>query len=141
MTKFETSKCEGVMIKVPEQSGFHSTSNKGIGGIPLFTYDPDINTIEGNWTDIRLPDGNWEYIGLSKELTEEQCDTIVHKGGLRTYKDYVYASVPHKRLDEVGLFNALLEMKFKTARESFNSLLQSLNLDLNKNYAIILKTP
>lgn len=85
-------------------------------------------------------DGSYDLLFLSNRVTEEHAANIVHKGGIGTYRDYVYASEKHEKLDEVGLFNALLEMKFKTAIESFNSLLKSKGLDTDKNYAIIEKT-
>jgi hypothetical protein len=75
--------------------------------------------------------GNWSIIGtVTKDSIDFDCEPLVQKGGLRTYKDYTYVE---KEMDDVGLFNALLMMKFKTPQESFRSLLTSAGLtDYNK---------
>ena len=77
---------------------------------------------------------HFEVISTTKNITEDQAATIVKKGGLRTFKDYTYVD---QDLDEVGLFNALLQFKIKTAKESLDTLLLSESLDLNKNYLIL----
>ena len=77
---------------------------------------------------------HFEVISTTKDITEDQAATIVKKGGLKTFKDYTYVD---QDLDEVGLFNALLQFKIKTAKESLDTLMLSESLDLNKNYLII----
>jgi len=74
---------------------------------------------------IDLPENRGGY-ALLGTVTEKDIDfdpsVYLKKGGLGTYKDYTYIS---KGLDEVGMLDALLEMKFKTASESFYSLLNA----------------
>lgn len=81
-------------------------------------YYLDIHPI---YETIPLPTGKWEILGIvTKDKISFDVEPYVKKGGLGTYKDYSYVD---KELDEVGLFNALIQMRFKTPQESFYSLL------------------
>lgn len=65
-----------------------------------------------------LPPGQWKIISTSKDITEEIASKMVFRSKIGNYKDYTHVD---KEFDEVGLINALLEMKFSTAIESFRS--------------------
>lgn len=85
--------------------------------------------------EIMLPFGKWQYLFCSLNATEEQVAGLVeiHLDGKlrRGYKHYINRTtgfIPRG-------FNAI----HVTALESFQTLLQSLSLDTNKNYAVIQK--
>jgi len=60
--------------------------------------------------------------GKLTDITESLCAEWVFKSRIGTYKDYTCAP---KSYDKIGLIDALLEMKFKTAKESFFSKLEA----------------
>lgn len=64
-----------------------------------------------------LPTGNWQLIGLSDEITEEQASTVIDEPSLFMYVDYT-AKV------DFGM-----KRKFDTSLESFKSLMQSLGCE------------
>ena len=61
-------------------------------------------------------------IGKLTDIKEQQFGEWVFRSKIRTYKDYGHIG---KKYDKFGLIDALLEMKFKTAKESFFSYLES----------------
>lgn len=74
--------------------------------------------------DIHLPKGNWSFAFANPlHPTEAEAREWVFESNIRRFKDYTHAD--KDGLDEVGLFNALLEMSKKTAIESLHSRIRS----------------
>lgn len=76
---------------------------------------------------IDLPLGNWQLIGATKDLTEEQARQIVEQVGLSNgWKDYDTNNIPSC-------------YPYISPIESFRSLLIAKGLDVNKNYILLKK--
>jgi hypothetical protein len=75
---------------------------------------------------------------VAKEGIRFDVEPYVFRSKTGTYRDYTYES---KSFDNVGIFNALLQYKFKTPQESFQSLLQVNKVEIpeNKKLLILLK--
>ena len=105
-------------------------------------------TGDSNWSEniggVNVKLLNYEIISTTKDITEEQAESIVEK-----YTNY--ETETEQLLD--GMYEDYLEKgnywvqdssgtklwAFKTAKESLQSLIQSLGLDVNKNYLILQK--
>lgn len=85
--------------------------------------EDNITYINGDRPHRHLPQGNWQLVGLSDEITEEQASTVIDEPSLFVYVDYT-AKV------DFGM-----KRKFDTALESFKSLMQSLGCE--GNYAVL----
>lgn len=109
-----------------------------------FHYDSHFNRyINHSKGSIKL-DVNTEIISTTKDITEEQTESIVEK-----YTNY--ETETEQLLD--GMYKDYLEKDnywvqnssgtklwaFKTAKESLNSLIQANGVDISKNYLILLK--
>lgn len=78
--------------------------------------------------------GKTKKVGKLTDITEGQFSEWVFRSRIGNYKNYTHV---HKKYDKIGLIDALLEMKLKTAKESFFSKLEvdGLNdFDFNKSY-------
>lgn len=75
-----------------------------------------------------------EIISTTKDITEEQCADIVYHHIVRETK-YYSNYLPFYGRD----FRDVIDNSFKTAKESFQSLLQANNLNITKNYLIVKK--
>lgn len=115
-----------VAVEVPEGSFNHFIKNDQNGN-PRLIYH--LASVESK----PLPPGNWQLLFLSNEVTEEEARGIVlnfkprgfSSGAPREYKNYL-----SKPDDYTGWF--------KSAIESFHSLLKSKNL--TGNFAILKQT-
>jgi hypothetical protein len=78
-----TGKAELLLVKVPEGWKLSGTT-------PNFLYFYPSKSI-------KLPEGNWQIVGISDQLTEEQCRELFVKGGnesigeLYKFNDLFYA--------------------------------------------------
>jgi len=139
---FETSKGKFLAVKMPDlfvsaisNMGYLliKTWNKsnGVTMEQLEDYDKLQKYLEKHDTSkeynqqaIKITDGDWKVIGLAEKISEEQAGDIVFRAKTGRYRNYTHQDVD---LDEVGLLNALLLNKFETAKESFLSLMESVN--------------
>jgi hypothetical protein len=80
-----------------------------------------------------LPDGNWELLGLSHELTEDQLSEVMDAPLRIPNPTNPYC------VEDIAYKSFLNDEYFHTALESFNSLKQSLNLEETKTYAVLFK--
>ncbi len=70
----------------------------------------------------------FKIISATKDITESQAENIIEqKGTTPWFKNYI------KGLANMNWF------EFKTAKKSLQSLIQSIGLDVEKNYLILLK--
>ena len=78
----------------------------------------------------------YKIISTTKDISEEQAGNIVETRKypikLTTYRDYMFL---HNSSDYENEFL----FDYMTAKESLNSLIQSLGLDVEKNYLILQK--
>lgn len=139
MKTIQTQSKELIVVEVPEDAydlSIHHLNeeddNTGENYTVLRCFHSGITTFElseNKHIDCKI-------LGKLSELSEEECSRFVIKGGIGTYKDYCYNL---GKIDKIGVFGALLEMKFKTAKESLISLLQSHGVDTTKNLLLIEK--
>lgn len=106
--QFNTGVCTLLLVKVPD-----SASNIKIE-FERLCFDFVADTLYPDYE--MLPDGNWQFIGLSHELTEEQCKIIVFKmpWGNDCYKNYELIDKPQF----VGI----------NAKQSFDSLCRHMKI-------------
>lgn len=115
--------------------GAESESHKGMKTV--FTKDE-------NYELCVLPEISYEIIFTTKNISEEQAESIVFK-----YTDYetereqllheMYENYLEKGNYWVQDSSGIKLWAFKTAKESLQSLIQANGLDVNKNYLILLK--
>jgi len=119
MKEFKTSKGSFLAVKVPEKaSDFYVFNDK---------YDPYLfYKIKHETGRIHLDYAKYSIIGLLSEITEEQAKEVVDKEMMKTFIDYTQSKV----VDTYCLYSAL---------ESFNSLMQANEIDLNGNWLILKK--
>ena len=103
-----------LLVELPERAKFIS-----IEGDKLYYYQEFLGI--KNIKSYRKLSEMCKYIGKLTDIKEEQFDGLVFRSKIVGYKDYNHKD---KQLDKLGLFNALLEMKFKIAKESFFSKLE-----------------
>lgn len=80
-------------------------------------------------------DDKFEIITTTKDITEEQAESIVYHhvvSGTKYYSNYL----PYPSQD----FRDVIDNSFKTAKESLQSLIQANRLDITKNYIILRKS-
>lgn len=108
-----TNKCRVLFVKIPEEASRFFTA---IG----FLFTGPLNKA------ITLPSGNWKYLSLLNEATEEQAAVIVdeskHHAGFQT--NYSNAS------------DDSVTQQCSSYKESLISLAQSVGVDTNKNWAV-----
>lgn len=75
--------------------------------------------------EIKLPKGKWTRISTTKDITEEQAESIVEKPEYGWYLTYTKGNMD--------------SYHSQTAKESLQSLIQANKLDINKNYLILKK--
>jgi hypothetical protein len=114
MTTVTTSNGTYIFVEVPKYAKDYFIEEYPDNTCSLFY---SINEVP-NWSDIIQ--GNYTFLCTTETITEDIAKGIVYKHMLNCgYEDYDY------------YWNI-----YPTALESFNSLLQSQNLSLNKTYAI-----
>ena len=123
MYKKELDSGKLLFVEVPnEAKGFEIVTNQSV--IPYgkaLNYEDKPFRGYINYCGIDLPDGNWQLLGFSTELTEEQLKDVMTKRGER-YEDFSISVISSQFVYVLG-----------TSLESFQSLKSSLGLiDENK---------
>jgi hypothetical protein len=122
-TKFTNHKGEEFLfVELPkdfDELGDIETNIKGEKFLSYFTE----NEREDIW--IELPKCNWQIIAPLSEMNEELWKQVVKQHNNNSFKNYGYVK---KSANEVRLLDAFNESRFKTATESGESLLKSLNI-------------
>jgi len=110
--EIKTKKFEGLAVLVPDDAGKFSIkkTRKGYAD-QLHYYVPYTLDVVSNQRLVILQGEGYEVLGKATELTEEQCAEIVDYKTTGYFKSYAY-----KNADFI----------FNTAKESFTSLMQSL---------------
>jgi len=108
--QFETSKVFGVFVKLPDGAKAWKNERYYIMRLPKA---------------INLPNENYKILGFVSELTDEQKEGVVDKGVTGLFQNYSETN------SEWTVYN------FKTASDSFASLLTSLGIDENDNYILL----
>lgn len=120
MTHFTTSKASGLIVSVPEAISFDYNLEDNVFrayGRRQYEFDP-----------IQLP-FPCTFLGLSHELTDEQCKEVVPECSPQEAVFQNFYRYPFYNYNDGGSIG--------TAKESFSSLLLSLGLDPKESYAIL----
>ena len=93
------------------------------------------STGDSDWSDniggLNVTLLDYEVISTTKDITEEQAESIVFHHVV-SHTKYYSNYLPYKSQD----FRDVIDNSFKTAKESLKSLIQANGLDINKNYLI-----
>lgn len=110
--EIKTEKFEGLLVKYPDNTS--DLVYPKIGMVDLYFH---LNN--GEYESVAIPQGKWKLLGNPFELSEAYCQLIVpliKRVYGRSYYDYTVV-YPNGTFDYVG-----------TAKQSFNSLLKSLQV-------------
>lgn len=134
-----------IAVEIPKDSSDHWVINNNTEKVGLNWYIENKSFgEEGNtWSEgVDLPPGEWNFIFSTNHLTEENAKKVV--------ENVIYDVPPHPSNDMQGDWRTAWrdyegtedtgysEHPFvHSAIESFNSLLRSHSLDIEKNYAIL----
>lgn len=97
----------------------------------------NIHSIYYNVDNFYLPSGKWISIGLLKNITEEQAESVIEFKTetiyVEDFESHITSGYRNYNISYTGIFN------FRKAKESLQSLIIVNKLDLDKNYLILKK--
>ncbi len=141
--KFKTSKVEGLFVKVPnEYKNFNIQQYSYAGTWLMETDSKNLN----HWKE-SLPKGDYTVVGLLNNITtEEQTKCLIDTIHIEIAPspsndmggDWDIGYVDYENLGEYAGWGGDAGC-FRKAVDSFNSLINSLKIDTNLNWCIIIK--
>ena len=113
-----------LVVGLPKEASNLVVDGNGSSTVRLSFYD-------SGWDWIKLPKGEWQLLGIYPELTEEQASRVIekHKVAKDKYRDFTKT-----------YFNSEWLWTYKTALESFQSLMERENITGYDKYAILIKS-
>ena len=107
-----------LVVGLPKEASNLVVDGNGSSTVRLSFYD-------SGWDWIKLPKGEWQLLGIHPELTEEMAKMVVDLPQYEHYFNYSYKNAAFKWL--------------RTAKESFQSLMERENITGYDKYAILYK--
>jgi hypothetical protein len=129
--EFNTGKCSGLLVKVPENADGFIISCGKYSNSPLKL----VVWGKGLSTSIDMPDLNqYTILGIASDLTEDQCRKVVETV---SFSDYIgYNNYMASGRD----FRDIVESSFKNAKESFYTFLEKHEATVGRWLVLINKT-
>jgi len=148
MVKLTAKSGDILVVEVPEDTTWWKIDNNDMGKFITETlnlneqfllygkhskiFGEDIpNQVYYNPNNFYLPEGKWEILGKLSEITNKDCEEFVEKHPNIAYRDYM-ASTLSKAVN-----GWTANWSIQSAKQSFISLLQSENIDTNKEWLLI----
>ncbi len=122
-TNFKTSKAEGIVICLPDGA----TDVELSGNILIWQTGISPNHCND---EMHLPDGNCQLITDINNITEDEAKQIIEE---------MFKTISEGKIIPIYINYVNGLTPFESAKQSFHSLLTSLNIDTSKRHCMILK--
>lgn len=126
-----------IFVEVPDNAYDFELNEDDFTKVVLFKTQNNIDSVE-------IPKISFQIISTTNDITEEQCESIVEKyTNYETEREQLLDGMYEDYLQKGNYWvhdsSGIKLWAFKTAKESLQSLIQSVGLDLKLNYLIIKK--
>ena len=125
-------------------TNFSIIKDNHFGNRIYYDNNKDDESFEFNCKYVEIPNNQYKIISTTNDITEEQCESIVEKyTNYETEREQLLDGMYEDYLQKGNYWvhdsSGIKLWAFKTAKESLQSLIQSVGLDLKLNYLIIKK--